>query len=275
MIVSRISIAIGLLAGAGRAHGEPALTAAQLAPACKPAKADPSSTHARHLFEMLPRKPQAQAKLLVKCGAEPAALFVMTYVSLDDAAAETHVLGASLAGPGAAAPDADVILSSKKTVVMVSPTSPEAVKALTARGYAVYAPSSGASAAAKTTEQLIEVFRGTDYDAMDGAIAELVKQGAGAVPALMKALSDGKPMVRAQAAAVLGKIGRPSARAVPALIKLLSDADTDNRWNAANALGAIGPDAKAALPRLKELAHDKVPQVVQAAADARAKIEAK
>jgi HEAT repeat protein len=271
----RISIAIAIIALAAQANADTALTAAQLAPACKPAKTDPSSTHAQHIFEMLPRKPAAQAKLLLACGTEPAALFVMTYASLDDATAETHVLGESLAGPGAAAPDADVLVSSGKTVVIVSPASPAAVKALAAKGYVAYAKGGGGGMAGKTTAQLIDVFRGTDYDAMDGAIAALVAQGAAAVPALSKALADPKPMVRSQSAAALGKIGKPSAPAIAALTKLLTDPDNDNRWNAANALGGIGPAAKSALPALKQLEADKVAPIAKAAADAEAKIAAK
>ena len=59
-----------------------------------------------------------------------------------------------------------------------------------------------------------------------------------AVPALIKALSDGKGGVRNAAAQALGKVGDQSA--VPSLIRAFSDSDEGVREAAAGALGRFG-----------------------------------
>ena len=267
--------------GGAAVRAEPTAPAAvQLAPACAASTADPSSPRAATLFAHLPRAPQAKAKLLFKCKSDAVAVYVMTYAHASDAPEEAHVLATYLwqpSGPPSGPPPAhpDQVFVANATVVVVSPPSDEASAALVKQGFAPYVAAVATPGAGRTTEQLIAVFRGTDFDAMDGALAELAKQGAPAVPALTTALADPAAMVRSQCAAALGKIGKPAAAAVDALAKLLVDADPDNRWNAANALGQIGSAARAAVPALEKLEADKNPQVAQAAREARARIDVK
>ncbi len=272
------ALVVGVIAlGGAAARAEPTAPAAvQLAPPCAASTADPSSPRAATLFAHLPRPPQAKAKLLFKCKSDAVAVYVMTYAHASDAPEEAHVLATFLWEPSAQpSAHADQVFVANATVVVVSPPSAEASAALVKQGFAPYVPAVATPVAGRTTEQLIAVFRGTDFDAMDGALVELAKQGAPAVPALMAALADPAAMVRSQCAAALGKIGKPAAPAVDALVKLLGDPDPDNRWNAANALGQIGSAARAAGPALKKLEADKNPQVAQAAREARARIDVK
>ena len=76
----------------------------------------------------------------------------------------------------------------------------------------------------------------------------LAAMGAPAVPKLIGALKYAP--LRAQVAAILGRIGPPAAPATEALAKLLGDPDPNVSREAAHALAAIGPDAKAAVPAL-------------------------
>lgn len=80
--------------------------------------------------------------------------------------------------------------------------------------------------------------------ALGGVTGEVEKRRA--VDALIRALDDDKPQVRAEACSSLGELREPSA--LPALIKRLDDGEPVVRQNAAIALGTIGhPDAIAPL----------------------------
>lgn len=80
--------------------------------------------------------------------------------------------------------------------------------------------------------------------ALGGVTGEVEKRRA--VDALVRALDDDKPQVRAEACASLGELREPSA--LPGLIKRLDDGVAGVRQNAAIALGSIGhPDAFAPL----------------------------
>jgi len=95
-----------------------------------------------------------------------------------------------------------------------------------------------------------------------------------ALPALVTALQDSDPGVRAWAAADIGDIGAAAAPAVPRLRAMLRSQDGGSRGSACRALGAIGPAARAALPDLRQALGDASPQVRQSARDAIASITA-
>ena len=77
-----------------------------------------------------------------------------------------------------------------------------------------------------------------------------------ALPALIVALQDSEPNVRAWSAQAIGEIGPDAEVAVPELITLLSDPDVGSRNSACIALRGIGPPAKTALPMLRNSLSD-------------------
>ncbi|MGA7537999.1 MAG: HEAT repeat domain-containing protein [Steroidobacteraceae bacterium] len=86
-----------------------------------------------------------------------------------------------------------------------------------------------------------------------------------ALPALVTALQDSDPQVRAWAAADIGSIGAAAASAVPGLRAMLHSQEAGSRGSACSALGAIGPAARMALPDLRQALGDSSPQVRQSA----------
>jgi arylsulfatase A-like enzyme/HEAT repeat protein len=72
------------------------------------------------------------------------------------------------------------------------------------------------------------------------------------LPTLLDGLKDNDPVVRANAAAVLGQLGADAKPAVGALSKALGDKEFAVRAEVAVALGEIGPAARAAVPALLE-----------------------
>jgi HEAT repeats len=77
-----------------------------------------------------------------------------------------------------------------------------------------------------------------------------------ALPALVVALQDSEPNVRAWSAQAIGEIGPDAESAVPELITLLSNPDEGSRNSACIALRGIGPPAKTALPVLRNSLSD-------------------
>lgn len=77
-----------------------------------------------------------------------------------------------------------------------------------------------------------------------------------ALPALVVALQDSEPNVRAWSAQAIGEIGPEAESAVPELITLLSNPDEGSRNSACIALRGIGPAAKTALPVLRNALSD-------------------
>ena len=77
-----------------------------------------------------------------------------------------------------------------------------------------------------------------------------------ALPALVVALQDSEPNVRAWSAQAIGEIGPDAESAVPELITLLSNPDEGSRNSACIALRGIGPAAKTALPVLRNSLSD-------------------
>jgi HEAT repeats len=94
-----------------------------------------------------------------------------------------------------------------------------------------------------------------------------------ALPALLSALRDSDPGVRAWAAQDLGDIGAAAGMAVPRLRAMLHSPDAESRGTACNALGAIGLAARGALPDLRGALDDSSPEVRQAAGAAIARID--
>ena len=129
---------------------------------------------------------------------------------------------------------------------------------------------------------ILEVLEDVGYE----GVRALAKIGPPAVPALIKALKNGKKKIRAHAAEALGKIGPKARAAVPALVQELRNQgdgkDTiainigENaffrypgpRSRAATALGQIGPEAKAAVPALAQVLKDDDSSIRTAAARA-------
>jgi len=95
-----------------------------------------------------------------------------------------------------------------------------------------------------------------------------------ALPALLRALQDSDPGVRAWAARDVGDIGAPAAAAVPRLRAMLRGPDAGSRAGACSALGAIGPAARIALPDLERALSDASPAVRGSARDAIASLTA-
>ena len=71
-----------------------------------------------------------------------------------------------------------------------------------------------------------------------------------AVNIMVESLKDPEPAVRAAAAEGLGRIGEEAKGSIPKLAVLLKDSDAGVRLAAAFALGRIGPDAASAVPDL-------------------------
>jgi HEAT repeat protein len=89
-----------------------------------------------------------------------------------------------------------------------------------------------------------------------------------ALPALLAALQDSDPGVRAWAAQDISDMGAAAAAAVPSLRAMLHRPDTESRGTACRALGAMGSAARGALPDLERALNDSSPEVRQAARDA-------
>lgn len=84
-----------------------------------------------------------------------------------------------------------------------------------------------------------------------------------ALRALVEALNDSEPNVRAWSAQAIGEIGPVAESAVPELITLLSNQDEGSRNSACIALRGIGPAAKEALPALRNSLSDASKDVRQ------------
>jgi HEAT repeat protein/lysophospholipase L1-like esterase len=95
--------------------------------------------------------------------------------------------------------------------------------------------------------------------ATSGLIEGASAEGAGpapaesTVPALLAALQDARPTVRARSAWALGQKGSEARAARGALIPLLNDADPGVRWRASEAVAALGVDRESCLSPLSEV----------------------
>ncbi|MBX7168553.1 MAG: HEAT repeat domain-containing protein [Pirellulales bacterium] len=94
--------------------------------------------------------------------------------------------------------------------------------------------------------------RGVNEAASDA----LGRIGEAAIPALLEALRDPDPLVRAEAVRALARMGPEAEPALDALIAALQDGDKGVRRAAAGAIGQIGPAAKKAIPALVQALRD-------------------
>jgi len=110
---------------------------------------------------------------------------------------------------------------------------------------------------------LFKVLRGRDPVERAQAALVLGSIGRDAVPYLIEALKDDEKEIRAVAAGALISIGPEAKSAVGTLVRALDDDYYFVRWNAATALGEIGD--KAAAEALAGLLEDEVEEVRKAA----------
>src|SRR4051812_22401592 len=102
----------------------------------------------------------------------------------------------------------------------------------------------------RTAADLVELLREPKLEARREAASGLAKLGTDAIVALtplMGALADPDPLVRAEAAVALGRIG---PLALPRLTASLDDPNPRVRRGVIQSLGLLGPAAAPALPGL-------------------------
>jgi HEAT repeat protein len=110
--------------------------------------------------------------------------------------------------------------------------------------------------ASRAKPVLVEAFETGDVNARKNCVQRiggLGSMGKDYQDYLLRAGEDQSPEVRAAAALALAKVLEDPSGAVPALTKLLSDPDLEVRVNAAMGLARYGPAASSALPLLLEL----------------------
>jgi HEAT repeat protein len=153
---------------------------------------------------------------------------------------------ASLLGAGAAP-----ALSEVASHLTVPEYTAEAALALSVMGAEAYRP-------------LADALTSTDAEVRKEALRSLGKLQQRApldpdhvVPALLDALADRDPGVRAIAATYVGIIHEDPGASVPALIEMLKDEDAGVRTAAARALGSFGAAGAAAIPALRRAQGDK------------------
>jgi HEAT repeat protein len=93
------------------------------------------------------------------------------------------------------------------------------------------------------------------------------------LPALIAALRDSEPYVRAWSAQAIGEVGPDAVAAVPALATLLASSDEGSRNSACIALHGIGAPARDTLPALRKALQDPSEDVRRFAARAIEKIQ--
>jgi len=86
--------------------------------------------------------------------------------------------------------------------------------------------------------------------------------------AILEALNDPDPWVRAHAVRKLGLLPHPPPEAIPLLIKMLKDKSPELRASSAGALGEYGPAAHSAIPALLQTLGDGDPGVRQITGEA-------
>lgn len=91
-------------------------------------------------------------------------------------------------------------------------------------------------------------------EVLDDILDAVAALGEKAVPRLIVALEA--KQVRAEAAAIIARIGPKAKAAVPALAKALADDNPETRNEVLFALAAIGPAAKSALPQIADALGD-------------------
>jgi HEAT repeat protein len=85
----------------------------------------------------------------------------------------------------------------------------------------------------------MESLKDSDKEVVQAVTTALGNLGGDAVPALVKLLESPDHVLRARAAAALGKTGPAGQDALPALVKALQDQQAEVRREAARAIGRI------------------------------------
>jgi HEAT repeat protein len=174
------------------------------------------------------------------------------------------------------AKDGEVRRRAAKALAELKPQDAAAISALAAQlgdreaGVDTYAVDALAAIGAKAVPALVGVLGASeDAQARMWAAAALGQMGPAAadgVPALAKALGDGKGGVRYNAAKALGRIGPGAKVAAPALVRALKDEEVETRSEAAEALARIHAEPRAVVPALRGALKDQETRVVLAAA---------
>jgi hypothetical protein len=90
----------------------------------------------------------------------------------------------------------------------------------------------------------------------------------GVVDALIEALADNSSQVPSSAVGSLGALGPAAAPALPELLKLARSGEDYQRTQVVQTIGQIGPDAASAIPELTKLLSDPSEGLCRAAAEA-------
>jgi HEAT repeat protein len=112
----------------------------------------------------------------------------------------------------------------------------------------------------RSTGALIERLGSADEAVRIDAATELARRGEEAIPDLIAAMNDERPLVRQWAIWTLGEMGPRAEPAIGRLIEALDDTDDDVRRSATVVLGA-NLRASSALPSLLQKIKDPAPQV--------------
>lgn len=107
--------------------------------------------------------------------------------------------------------------------------------------------------------QITQLMRTANEETTRDILDTLASLGKDAVPALIEALDD--EQVRLQAIQIIGRIGPNASGAVPALIRALSEQDPTTQAEVLFALASIGPQAEAAVPGAVAALGDNDPAV--------------
>lgn len=137
--------------------------------------------------------------------------------------------------------------------------------------------------AGKTPNELIRELG--NRETSESATTGLMRFGVHATPALLHALADPDPEIRACGADILcrmesevgdalNRMGAGTRPFLPALQDALGDAEWHVQTTAAKALGCMGPEARSAIPELVQTLADHDPDVREAVIDALDRIDA-
>lgn len=162
----------------------------------------------------------------------------------------------------AAAPPVIALLGAK-----AKPAVPVLVNALADKEFGVKLAAIAAlgdlgPVAKEAANDLLALTRDKEFFLLEPFVgASLGNLGAGAIPALTKALTDAAYEKRRVAAYALGSMGAAAEPAAGELAVAMKSEDPGTRRAAANALGRIGPPAKGTLAQLEIALADKDPAV--------------
>jgi HEAT repeat protein len=250
---------------------------------------------ARELGKLGERAAPAIPKLIELLGDEESLMLGMPGWVCDEAADALSEIGRLAVGPlvkATESPNALVRAHAARALGGMRPSSKEALPALLrllrdqnkdVRRHVLEAIAHVEPTARTAIPAVIDVLASdaepTNRCWAAGTLASLDKRGTEAIPALVRALRDKDPDVRATAAGAIGGFGPIARAAIVPLTELLSDnglywvfdapdmaRQRPVRYEMAQALGMIGPAAASALPKLKGVFQSDSDGQVRAAA---------